>query len=111
MKKYILTLGFILSFIGTAYAEPSATACFDMGFNAAAKAFNAGDSSAFTPVYGMSPEMMKKSPCCTNGMGRGCMAYNAAFQAVQQGGTSKNSQAYYEKRMLFQQMDAGMLGY
>lgn len=111
MKKLLLIISLaFFSFTGC-YAEQSATACFDMGFDVAAKAFNAGDRSAFTPVYGMSPEMMKKSPCCTNGMGKGCMAYNAAFQAVQQGGANKNSAAYAERRLLFQQMDIGMLGF
>ena len=58
MQKYVLVLGLVLSFVGCTYAEQSATACFDLGFNAAAKAFNAGDKSAFTPVYGMSPAMI-----------------------------------------------------
>ena len=111
MKKYVLTLGLLLSFVGSAYAEYSATACFDMGFDVAAKAFRNGNSSAFTPIYGMSPDMMNKSPCCKNGMDKGCMAYNAAFQAVQQSGPDKNSTGYVQKRLLFQQMDTGMLGF
>lgn len=111
MQKYVLVLGLVLSFVGCTYAEQSATACFDLGFNAAAKAFNAGDKSAFTPVYGMSPAMMKKSPCCTNGMNKQCMAYNTAFQSVMQNGPSKYSEDYADKKFLFQQIDAGMLGF
>lgn len=111
MKKCILVLGFVLSFASCAYAEQSATACFDLGFNAAAKAFNAGDKSAFTPVVGMSPAMMKKSPCCTNDMSKQCMAYNAAFQSVMQYGPSKYTVDYANKKLLFQQIDAGMLGF
>lgn len=112
MKNIIFILGLTLYLIsGSAYAEYSATACYDMGFNAAAKAFNAGDRSAFTPVYGMSPAMMEKSPCCQNGMDKGCMAYNAAFQTVQQHGPNKNTLEYEDKLLLFKQMDTGFFGF
>ncbi len=120
MKNYLRQIILILCLIfvviiatNMTYAEQSATACFDMGFNAAAKAFNAGDSSAFTPVYGMGKKMFNNCPCCTNAgdMSKGCMAYNAAFQTVQQYGPSKNSVGYSEKRLLFQQLDTGILGF
>ncbi len=112
MKKVLLLLLFMLiSNALTVRAEYSTTACYEMGFDVASKAYLRGDKSAFTPVYGMSPQMMKKSPCCNTGVEIQCMAYNAAFQYVQQNGADKNTLEYMEKLDLFRKMDTGMLGF
>ena len=55
--------------------------------------------------------MMKKSPCCNTGVEIQCMAYNAAFQYVQQNGADKNTLEYMEKLDLFRKMDTGMFGF
>lgn len=57
MKKVLLLLLFMLiSNALTVRAEYSTTACYEMGFDVASKAYLRGDKSAFTPVYGMSPQ-------------------------------------------------------
>lgn len=67
--------------------------------------------SAFTPVYGMSPKMMKASHCCNVGTEPSCLGYNGAFQYVQQYGTNKNTIEYQEKYNLSKMMDSGMFGF
>lgn len=112
MKKILPLLLFVLiSNVLTAKAEYTTTACYEMGFDVASKAYLRGDKSAFTPVYGMSPQMMKKSPCCDTGIEIQCTAYNAAFMTVQQNGADKHSLDYMEKLDLFRKMDTGMFGF
>ena len=112
MKKILPLLLFVLvSSTLTAKAEYTTTACYEMGFDVASKAYLRGNKSAFTPVYGMSAQMMKKSPCCNTGVEIQCMAYNAAFQYVQQNGADKNTLEYMEKLDLFRKMDTGMVGF
>lgn len=68
MKKlFIIFIAILFGSSNFVMAETSAVKCFEMGFIAASKAYNAGDKSAFTPIYGMSPKMMKASPCCNIG--------------------------------------------
>lgn len=110
-KAIIISFTFLLCSSNFVMAETSAVKCFEMGFSAASKAYKAGDKSAFTPVYGMSPKMMKASPCCKIGTEPGCLGYNGAFQYVQQYGTDKNTIEYQERSNLFRMMDSGMFGY
>lgn len=111
MKKLFLIISLVFLSVTGCYAEQNAMACFQQGFNIAAKAFNSGDRSAFTPVYGMSPAIMKTSPCCKNGMDKYCVAFNMAFMAVQQGGASRTSMPYIQNYQAVQAIDAGLLGF
>lgn len=110
-KSFIISIAILFCSSNLALAETSAAKCFEMGFTVAAKAYNAGDKSAFTPVYGMSPKMMKASPCCNVGTEPSCLGYNGAFQYVQQYGTNKNTIEYQEQYNLFKMMDSGMFGF
>lgn len=100
MLKLFIFLGLLYSFTcNLAHAETNPSKCFDMGFAAASKAYNAGDKNAFDLVSGISASEYKKSPCCQDFTNNpiGCMGYMAAFKAVLQGGPNKNSYAYYEQ--------------
>ncbi len=112
MKRFfIISIAILYYSSNFVVAETSAVKCFEMGFSAASKAYNIGDKSAFTPIYGMSPKMMKASPCCHIGTEPSCLGYNGAFQYVQQYGTNKNTIEYQEKYNLFRMMDSGMFGF
>lgn len=83
MKKlFIISIAILFGSSNFVMAETSAVKCFEMGFTAASKAYHAGDKSAFTPVYGMSPKMMKASPCCNIGTEPSCLGYNGAYHCL-----------------------------
>ncbi len=109
MKKFLILLAIILLCTSKfAYAETNPAKCFDMGFAAACKAYNAGDKSAFDLVSGISASAMKQSPCCQGkDFNFGCMGYMAAFKAVLQGGPNKYSYPYMEQRNMVKMLELG----
>lgn len=110
MKKIlILATLMLLSSLSTVYAETDPMKCFDMGFAAASKAYNAGDKSMFDiSTGGMSANAYKQSPCCKDPNNMiGCIGYMAAFKAVLLGGPSKNTYQYYEQYNMVKMLQLG----
>lgn len=110
MKKLFILCGIIyLCSSCLAQAETNPTKCFNMGFEAASKAYNAGDKSAFDLSTGISQSAYKKSPCCQDFANNplGCMGYMAAFKAVLQGGPNKNTYAYLEQYNMVKRLELG----
>lgn len=112
MKKlFIISIVILFGSSNFVMAETSAVKCFEMGFTALQKLIMQEIKVPLLRFYGMSPKMMKASPCCNIGTEPSCLGYNGAFQYVQQYGTNKNTLDYQEKYNLFKMMDSGMFGF